>query len=116
MNDKMIPCSLCGKDVIDSHGLIVFVKGIQPGKITDVYACCRGNCEIALNEARVGQDEIDFSIEISDISSPEKFYQVVTGFMDRLYEGLKIDPAAYRKLRSMMDIMAQRVISDLSRQ
>jgi hypothetical protein len=69
---------------------------------------------MALNESRVGQDEIDFSIEISDIKSPEMFYEVVTGFMDRLYEGLKIDPRAYRKLRRMMDIMAERVISDLT--
>jgi len=109
MKELIVPCLQCGEDVIDHDGLIVFVKGIQPGKITDVYPCCKGNCEMILNKSRVGQDEIDFAIELADITSHEKFYGYVTGFMDRLYEGLKIDPKAYQKLRNMMDITARRV-------
>jgi hypothetical protein len=111
MKHATVPCLNCGQDIIDNDGIIVFVKGIQPGKITDVYPCCKGPCEQILNKSRVGQDEIDFSIELSDITTPDKFYAYVTGFMDRLYEGLKMDDRAYRKLRTMMDSTAQRVLS-----
>ncbi len=111
LRDNSVPCSQCGRDVLEHDGLIVFVKGIQPGKITDVYPCCKGGCEQILNNSRVGQDEIDFSIELADITSPDQFYAYVTGFMDRLYEGLKIDSKAYQKLRSMMDITAKRVFN-----
>ncbi len=110
MKRATVSCLHCGRDIIDNDGIIVFVKGIQPGKITDVYPCCKGTCEQILNESRVGQDEIDFSIELADITTPEKFYAYVAGFMDRLYEGLRIDAKAYAKLRSMMDITAQRVL------
>lgn len=106
-----VPCSNCGQDVIENNGLIVFVKEIQPGKITDVYPCCKGSCEQILNKSRVGQDEIDFSIELSDITTPDKFYAYVTGFMDRLYEGLKMDTKAYQKLRAVMDSTAIRVLN-----
>jgi hypothetical protein len=109
MSRQVLPCSNCKKDIIGDKGLIVFVKAIQPGKIMDVYGCCHGECEELLKTSRVGKDEIDFSLEISDMDSPQKFAEYVSGFMDRLYEGLKMDPAAYRKLKRMMTVMAYRV-------
>ncbi len=109
MSKESLLCRHCGKNILEHQGLIVFVRGMRLGKIVDVYGCCRGDCEAALKESRGGKEEIAFSIEVADVKEPWKFYEYAVGLMDRLYQGLKIDKAAYKKLREMMDAAAPQV-------
>jgi restriction endonuclease len=102
-------CKSCGKDLLEPKGGIVVVwrrfdrdenENMMWKEISDVYWCCKGECDKALAGGRVNQQEQ--WQDIPDLCIPTLYLRRVARFMDEIHEGVKFRDEALEKMRELL--------------
>lgn len=117
-------CAYCGKDLLTTSyedprkSIIVFIRNTEdPNKniFTDVYWCCKGNCDRQLRKLkeddnhRTGWDDID------DLMIPIYFLHWLFGVMNLLWNNDdKFTEEALSQIKKFIYILSQRVFRDMN--
>lgn len=106
-----ILCESCGVDVLENNGIVVFATD-KDGRITKVYACCRGKCDEFLEKTYVGNNEITGWKGIDDLKNPYLFLKNIMALINNLHAGKMIEYEALKKYQDIILACAQYVLRE----
>jgi hypothetical protein len=103
-NLKPLTCAHCGKDLLEEPNLsiIVFVEDRNSGNYTDIYTCCKRECDRALEKARVGKNQSDGWKDITEFMNPVLFLKHWMAVMNNIYDGIKFTKVAYENYKDII--------------
>ncbi len=119
--DKYQPllCEYCGKDLLKEHlhdnqAIINFITDMTTGEYVDVYACCKGQCDRALLNAKRPPNCADEWEDISDWVIPTIYSRHIMALLNQLYNGTeKYSKDTFEKLKHIILKLGQFVFRDL---
>lgn len=107
-------CRYCQKDLLNPKSGIVVVwtrtdrdeNGIRRGAaITEVYWCCKGECDRTLASSRRGQNEVDQWQDIPDLCIPTLYLRRYATLIDEMHGGIKVQKDALDAIRQLMIVL-----------
>lgn len=108
-DQKSLLCEYCQKDLLrPKSGMVVVWTAFDRDEnenmiwkeITDVYWCCKGECDKALAGCRINQQEQ--WQDVSDLCIPAFYLRRVARFMDEIHKGVKFRNEALEKMRELL--------------
>ncbi|QNU66723.1 hypothetical protein EHE19_018080 [Ruminiclostridium herbifermentans] len=114
--DLILKCAHCGKNLFENIGMsiVVLVQDMQNNKISDIYTCCKGNCDDILQKHRVTGSGSDGWKELSEFTNPFLFLKHVMAIMNNMHDGIEISQTAFESYKEIVLATAQYVMRDLT--
>jgi len=114
-------CKYCEKDLLDPKSGIVVVwrrfdrdesENLIEKEITDVYWCCKGECDKILAANQRQPDYLDGWEDIPDLCIPTLYLRWIAALMNQQHRGIRFRDQALEKMKELLIILFPYVCRD----
>ena len=101
-------CEYCGNDLLKPKTGIVVVwtrydkKSWIEEEITDVYWCCKGECDKTLRARQRQANHLDRWQDIPDLCIPTLYLRRIASLMDQFHRGVRFRDEALEKMKELL--------------
>ncbi len=103
-------CEYCQKDLLKPKSGVVVWRSFNRDEnenwigeeITDVYWCCKGECDKTLRASHHQANHVDRWQDIPDLCIPTLYLRRVAMLMDQLHRGVRFQDRALEKMKELL--------------